>query len=71
MLSYSYLALTRWQARSLATLPTLPEVHRQVLLALLTDLVRAVGEEEASQAGSVRPFSRPSAAGEEPLARSY
>ena len=40
MLSYSFLALTRWQARSLATLPTLPEVHRQVLLALLTDLVR-------------------------------
>ena len=40
MLSYSFLALTRWRARSPATLPTLPEVHRQVLLALLTDLVQ-------------------------------
>ena len=40
MLAYSFLALTRWQARSEATLPTLPEVHRQVLLALLTDLVQ-------------------------------
>ena len=40
MLSYSFLALTRWQARSPSTVPTLPEVHRQVLLALLTDLVQ-------------------------------
>ncbi|HEV2122049.1 MAG TPA: hypothetical protein VGW38_04640, partial [Chloroflexota bacterium] len=39
MLAYSFLALTRWQARTDA-LPTLPEVHRQVLLALLTDLVQ-------------------------------
>ncbi len=41
MLSYSFLTLTRWQAKSDSTaLPTLPEVHRQVLLALLTDLVQ-------------------------------
>lgn len=40
MLSYSFLAFTRWKARTLATLPSLPEVHRQVLLALLTDLVQ-------------------------------
>lgn len=40
MLSYSFLVLTRWQARSNTILPTLPEVHRQVLLALLTDLVQ-------------------------------
>jgi len=39
MLSYSFLALTQWQAQA-ATPPTLPEVHRQVLLALLTDLVQ-------------------------------
>ncbi len=40
MLSYSFLALTRWRAKTLAVLPTLPEVHRQVLLALLTDPVQ-------------------------------
>ena len=40
VLSYSFLALTRWQAKSSSTAPTLPEVHRQVLLALLTDLVQ-------------------------------
>jgi SRSO17 transposase len=40
MLSYSFLALTRWQAKTPSTVPTLPEVHRQVLLALLTDLVQ-------------------------------
>ena len=41
MLSYSFLALTRWQTQAAPTaLPTLPEVHRQVLLALLTDLVQ-------------------------------
>jgi SRSO17 transposase len=40
MLSYSFLALTRWQAKSSSAVPTLPEVHRQVLLALLTDLVQ-------------------------------
>jgi hypothetical protein len=40
MLSYSFLALTRWRGTSDSTaFPTLPEVHRQVLLALLTDLV--------------------------------
>ena len=39
MLSYSFLSLTRWKAGSLGALPTLPEVHRQMLLALLTDLV--------------------------------
>jgi len=44
MLSYSFLALTPWQARSEAALPTLPEVHRQVLLALLTDLVQRWAE---------------------------
>jgi hypothetical protein len=40
MLSYSFLALTRWQAKSSSAVPTLPEVHRQVLLALLTDLMQ-------------------------------
>ena len=43
MLSYSFLALTRWQAvpqTDSPALPKLPEVHRQVLLALLTDLVQ-------------------------------
>ena len=46
MLSYSFLSLTRWQARTPATLPTLPEVHRQVLLALLTDLVQRWAQAE-------------------------
>ena len=36
MLSYSFLALTRW--RDAPAVPTLPEVHRRVLLALLTGL---------------------------------
>ena len=36
MLSYSFLALTRWRAGP--AVPTLPEVHRRVLLALLTGL---------------------------------
>lgn len=36
----SFLALTRWQAKSSSAVPTLPEVDRQVLLALLTDLVQ-------------------------------
>jgi len=40
MLPYSFLALTRWRASSATTLPTLPETPRQVLLALLTDLVQ-------------------------------
>jgi hypothetical protein len=55
MLSYSFLALTRWQARSEATLPTLPEVHRQVLLALLTDLVQRWAQ--AEQPMLARPFA--------------
>ena len=38
MLAYSYLVLRRWQGGP--ALPTLPEVHRQVLLALLVDLVQ-------------------------------
>ena len=46
MLSYSFLALTRWQAGASAVLPTLPEVHRQVLLALLTDLVERWAQTE-------------------------
>jgi SRSO17 transposase len=54
MLSYSFLALTRWQARLGATLPTLPEVHRQVLLALLTDLVQRWAE--AKPATLAGPF---------------
>jgi SRSO17 transposase len=55
MLSYSFLALTRWQARLGTTLPTLPEVHRQVLLALLTDLVQRW--EEAKPATLAGPFA--------------
>jgi hypothetical protein len=55
MLSYSFLALTRWQARLGATLPTLPEVHRQVLLALLTDLVQRWAE--AKPATLAGPFA--------------
>ena len=37
MLSYSFLALTRWRSGT-EDVPTLPEVHRQVVLALLTGL---------------------------------
>lgn len=36
MLAYSFLALMRW--REVPSVPTLPEVHRRVLLALLIDL---------------------------------
>ena len=36
MLSYSFLALTRWRAGP--AVPTLPEVHRRVVLALLIGL---------------------------------
>lgn len=37
MLSYGFLALTRWRAGP-GAVPTLPEVHRRVVLALLTGL---------------------------------
>ena len=37
MLSYSFLALTHWRASQ--DVPSVPEVHRRVLLALLTGLV--------------------------------
>jgi len=55
MLSYSFLSLTRWQTRSEATLPTLPEVHRQVLLALLTDLVERWEQTKHPELG--KPFA--------------
>lgn len=55
MLSYSFLSLTRWQARSPSALPTLPEVHRQVLLALLTDLVERWAQTKRPELGE--PFA--------------
>ena len=55
MLSYSFLSLTRWRAGSLGALPTLPEVHRQVLLALLTDLVQRWAQ--VKQPMLSRPFA--------------
>ena len=42
MLSYSFLALTRW--REAPAVPTLPEVHRRVLLALLSELATWWGQ---------------------------
>ena len=52
------------------TLPTLPEVHRQVLLALLTDLVQRWAQvEHPMPSGSfAHPPARPSAAKNKPLA---
>jgi SRSO17 transposase len=56
MLSYSFLALTRWQAGSPSVLPMLPEVHRQVLLALLTDVVERWAQMKRPELG--KPLAR-------------